>query len=182
MVEFKGFPKIARWSKDVIVTEKIDGTNACIIIEEDKLVGCQSRNRIITPEDDNYGFAGWVNENKDFLINLLGNGYHYGEWWGRGIQRRYGMQRKVFSLFNATRWSGISDYSEANKIGLSVVPILFSGNMDDMDVDNIMSKLKDEGSIAGNGYPDPEGIMIFHTVNHVIFKKTYDNDAGGKGK
>ena len=30
--EFMGFPKIARYSREVIVTEKIDGTNACIYI------------------------------------------------------------------------------------------------------------------------------------------------------
>jgi hypothetical protein len=33
MTDFKEFQKIARWNREVIVTEKIDGTNACIVIE-----------------------------------------------------------------------------------------------------------------------------------------------------
>lgn len=28
MIPFVGFPKIARWSREVIVTEKLDGSNA----------------------------------------------------------------------------------------------------------------------------------------------------------
>lgn len=33
--EFMQFPKMARYSREVIVTEKIDGTNAQICITED---------------------------------------------------------------------------------------------------------------------------------------------------
>jgi len=32
--EFVGFPKIARISREIVVTEKIDGTNACVYIPE----------------------------------------------------------------------------------------------------------------------------------------------------
>ena len=35
MTEFNSFGKIARWSRRVIITEKIDGTNASIFIGED---------------------------------------------------------------------------------------------------------------------------------------------------
>lgn len=35
MIEFKGFPKMARLSRECIITEKIDGTNAQICITED---------------------------------------------------------------------------------------------------------------------------------------------------
>jgi hypothetical protein len=35
MPEFAGFPKISRLSRDCIITEKIDGTNAQILITED---------------------------------------------------------------------------------------------------------------------------------------------------
>lgn len=51
-----------------------------------------SRTRWITPEDDNYGFAKWANENKEELLKL-GIGQHFGEWWGSGIQRGYNLQR-----------------------------------------------------------------------------------------
>jgi hypothetical protein len=32
-MEFVEFPKMARFSREVIVTEKIDGTNAAVVIE-----------------------------------------------------------------------------------------------------------------------------------------------------
>lgn len=49
MSDFVGFQKIARFSRDVIVTEKIDGTNACIWIGEDGSFLTGSRTRWITP-------------------------------------------------------------------------------------------------------------------------------------
>lgn len=33
-MEFRAFPKMSRLTREVIVTEKIDGTNACIFIGE----------------------------------------------------------------------------------------------------------------------------------------------------
>ena len=61
IVEFKAWPKIGRYNPfNVTITEKMDGTNACIIIEDGFIVGVQSRKRLITPDDDNFGFAQWV--------------------------------------------------------------------------------------------------------------------------
>ena len=62
MQEFKGFGKVSRWSRDLIVTEKIDGTNAQIYIGEDGEFLTGSRTRWITPEDDNMGFSRWAHE------------------------------------------------------------------------------------------------------------------------
>jgi len=42
MTEFTEFPKIARYSRDVIVTEKIDGTNAPLFIGEEGEFLCGS--------------------------------------------------------------------------------------------------------------------------------------------
>ncbi len=120
---FKPFPKMARLRRECIITEKIDGTNASIFIEEgysntpdgitmvqakdDKLysIHAGSRTRWITPADDNFGFAAWVKANSDELVEL-GVGHHFGEWWGSGIQRGYGFKKgeRFFSLFNASRW------------------------------------------------------------------------------
>jgi len=54
---FQPWPKTPRLNRDCIVTEKIDGTNSAIVIDEVGDVYAQSRNRLITPGDDNYGFA-----------------------------------------------------------------------------------------------------------------------------
>ena len=102
-VEFKEFPKMARLSREIVITEKIDGTNSQILITEDGDIFAGSRTRWITPENDNYGFAKWVEGNKSELLNM-GPGTHFGEWWGNGIQRNYGLKEKRFSLFNTIRW------------------------------------------------------------------------------
>ena len=83
MKEFIEFPKMARLSREVVITEKIDGTNACIYIGEDGEFLVGSRTRWITPDQDNHGFAAWAYANKDKLL-LLGHGTHFGEWWGTG--------------------------------------------------------------------------------------------------
>ena len=80
-MEFVAFPKIARFSREVIVTEKIDGTNGQIAINEAGEFRVGSRERWITPEDDNHGFAAWAYAHKDELMGL-GVGRHAGEWWG----------------------------------------------------------------------------------------------------
>ena len=104
--EFKAWPKIGRENPfKVTITEKLDGTNSCVIIQDDKVVGVQSRKRFITPEDDNFGFAQWVVDNNDELLSLE-DGYHYGEWAGEGIQKNpHCLEGKHFFLFNTFRWN-----------------------------------------------------------------------------
>lgn len=175
MIEFEPFPKIARLSREVIITEKIDGTNACIVIGEDGLdIRYQSRNRFITPIDDNYGFAKWCENNREELLKL-GPGRHFGEWWGQGIQRGYGLKEKRFSLFNTTRWSD----DNIRPACCHVVPTIYRGiwytgcECDAMDT--LLC-----GSIAAPGYTNPEGIILYHTHANVLFKKTFEKDATGK--
>ncbi len=55
--EFTAFPKIPRLNREIIVTEKIDGTNAQVVVTEDGEVRAGSRSRWITPEADNFGYA-----------------------------------------------------------------------------------------------------------------------------
>lgn len=179
-MEFEEFPKISRWMRDIVVTEKLDGTNACIIITADGQIGAQSRTRLITPEDDNFGFARWVQDNKETLIEDLGEGRHFGEWWGKGIQRNYGMDRRCFSLFNSVRWLEKSaDFKTKN---LRVVPQLYHGIMDGDKIFHSLVDLFFRGSKAAEGFMKPEGIVIFHTHSRTMFKQTLENDEKGKGE
>ena len=98
MTDFREVPKMARLSREIIITEKLDGTNASIYIGEDGTFLVGSRTRWITPEDDNHGFAKWAYSERERLLTL-GAGHHFGEWWGCGIQRNYGLTDKRFSLF-----------------------------------------------------------------------------------
>jgi hypothetical protein len=179
---FKPFPKLARLSREIIITEKIDGTNAQICITEDGQFLTGSRTRWITPEDDNFGFSKWAHENKDALM-LLGPGQHFGEWWGGKIQRGYGVQDKRFSLFNVQRWSTL----ENNTFGplsqvCRVVPTLYQGEFSMEAINTSLRVLKLLGSAAEPGFMNPEGIVIYHTAANICFKKTIENDETPKSK
>lgn len=180
--EFTPFPKIARLNRDIIITEKIDGTNAAIGVTEDGDVYAQSRSRVITPQADNFGFARWVYDHASELASMLGPGIHFGEWWGKGIQRGYGLESKRFSLFNTAKWDGLRDEFEQGTDGdLSVVPVLYEGLFDQDEINSWISGLWQFGSFAAPGFKQPEGIVIFHTAARTMFKVTLEKDEKPKG-
>jgi hypothetical protein len=180
-MEFQAFPKITRLSRDIIITEKLDGTNASITITEDGQFLTGSRTRWITPEEDNYGFAKWARANQDELMKL-GVGTHFGEWWGQGIQRNYSLREKRFSLFNTTRWSD----GEVRPACCSIAPVLYAGPLEDhgvmKGVKTALHLLQTEGSVAAPGFMKPEGIIIFHVQGNLLFKKTLEKDDEPKSK
>lgn len=178
--EFKSFQKIPRLNREIIITEKIDGTNALVWVSDcETEIKSGSRSRWITPEDDNYGFAKWVESNKEELLKL-GKGYHYGEWWGHGIQRGYGVKEKIFSLFNVGRWN------EENKPECChVVPTLERVMINDfvygISIKSspwkaVLSRLSNFGSSASPGFMNPEGIIVYHTAANQLFKVTIEDD------
>lgn len=173
---FEDFGKIARLTREIVVTEKIDGTNACIYIGEDGEFLTGSRSRWITPEDDNHGFARWANFHRDEL-NLLGPGRHFGEWWGTGIQRRYGIDEKRFSLFNVHRWSD----DAARPACCHIVPTLYTGLFSEKAIHEALVALSAAGSVAAPGFMKPEGVVVYHTAAKTLFKKTIEKDELYKG-
>lgn len=209
MSEFSEFPKMARLSRECIITEKIDGTNAQIyIVEQDGFTMpgsiCESgglamfagsRTRWITPESDNFGFASWAKEHADELFGL-GTGRHFGEWWGCGIQRGYGLTEKRFSLFNTMRWClhdaepatipsadpRLVKMQERLPECVGLVPQLWRGEFNTMAADAWIQYLAKHGSFAAPGFMRPEGIVCFHIAAGVGFKKTIEKDDQPKGK
>jgi hypothetical protein len=188
MIEFQEFGKIARLSRECTITEKIDGTNAQIMISDDLspfvlgsgrevpfMVG--SRTRWIFPENDNYGFARWAYSHVNELL-ALGPGSHYGEWWGAGIQRKYGKSEKVFSLFNTHRWGDPATRPAC----CDVVPVLYEGKFTTGAVDACLARLEIEGSVAAPGFDKPEGVVVYHQAARCYFKKTVEKDEEPKGK
>jgi hypothetical protein len=192
----------------MIITEKIDGTNAAIgivpagtftfgqggtpglvafgkIDDAEYVVYAQSRKRLITPDDDNYGFARWVCDNAIDLVPILGPGLHFGEWWGQGIQRNYGLDHRRFSLFNTSRWGWLNDPQarEAKAIPdqLWSVPVLMQHTFATTVILETMADLYKFGSSANPGFMKPEGIVVYHTAANVMFKQTFEGDAEGKG-
>jgi len=193
-MEFEGFAKIPRLNRDCTITEKIDGTNACVVIEPDDplslecrvpatvdTVYAQSRTRLITPIQDNYGFAAWVESNKVALATLLGPGRHFGEWWGQGIQRNYGLHEKRFSLFNTARWLSL-DSGQLHDIGVYCVPVLYEGPFSTGVTNDLLWELGRYGSSAVPGFMEPEGVVVWHHASRSYFKATIENDEEWKGK
>jgi hypothetical protein len=191
MKEFEAFKKIPRLNRDMIVTEKIDGTNSQIVIEAlegyedpDALI-CKdglamyagSRSRWLTPKQDNFGFARWVLEHSEELFDL-GIGRHFGEWWGQGIQRGYGLKEKRFSLFNTARWSD----DAVRPSCCHVVPVLHEGLCSTEIAFKCIAYLKLNGSEAVPGWMKPEGIVVFHVAGNLMFKATIEKDEKHKGE
>lgn len=195
MEKFVPWPKIWRDPLTMIITEKMDGTNGQIIIQRVEepnnmpvtytndeyriLVG--SRRRYIQPESvsgqkasDNYGFAAWVLENAEVLIETLGIGQHFGEWCGPGIQGNpLKLEKKIFYLFNVNRWlpSLIIDPNWPSHIGLSVVPVLHEGPADEENIEKIMLYLKENS-------PESEGIVVYYPQANYMRKLTFKYSDG----
>jgi hypothetical protein len=93
---------------------KLHGTNAAVRIDMNGNVTAQSRTNIITPENDNAGFARWVKANEaewkkcaavptkdnpaDHYLNMV----FFGEWIGPGIQKGVAVSeipKKSFAVF-----------------------------------------------------------------------------------
>lgn len=167
-----------------------------------------SRNRwlsLANKNGDNHGFARWVFENATELIAGLGPGRHYGEWYGNGIGRNYGLDHKRLALFNTTRWDlntwtefvynpWVKENEDMELRGkkhpkrmptfqappkcCTVVPILTTGIFDSDLVSYTMTDLRRHGSRAVPGYMKPEGVVVYHTQSQHLFKATFDFDEG----
>ena len=187
MIEFVGMQKIARLSREIVVSEKIDGTNALVYISDDLspitlqsgrivpfLVG--SKSRWILPENDNHGFARWAYEHTEELLKL-GKGWHRGEWMGQGIQRNYGLKEKRFYLFNTAKWYDAITRPKC----CEVVPIIYRGMFTTEAVEASLDYLKETGSVVVPMFMKPEGIVIYHTHGNFYLKKTIENDEKPKG-
>lgn len=199
-INFEKWASIPRLSKErMTITEKLDGTNAAIVIRsapygvgadeyssqsmvlnvDDVLYefAAQSRSRFITPKNDNFGFATWAYKNAEELVRTLGIGSHYGEWWGNGIQRGYGLTEKRFSLFNAPRWQDAISYlfPTTPVKELRTVPLLYTGPFD-LDA---LAKAKEtiaQGSLASPTFKKAEGLVMYLREVNASYKILLEND------
>jgi hypothetical protein len=202
-MEFVPFPKMPRLKRAIVITEKIDGTNAQVVIErvlrsdqdtrahelntavaskflEDSsalVMWVGSRSRWITPgkETDNFGFAAWCRDHSDELFKL-GEGQHFGEWYGSGIQRGYGLDHKRFALFNTARWGVHNPNTPAC---CEVVPVLEVSEL--ASIEDALEMLRSGGSRAAPGFMKPEGVVVYHTAAKSQFKVLLENDDIPKG-
>lgn len=231
--DYPKYKPIPRLHRDVVLTEKVDGSNGLIhvidlttegideassvayvdgdhvqrVIEGASIYGTDqmgkkyliragSRNRWLSTEKDNFGFCAWVMANADALT-ALGPGYHYGEWFGLGIQTGYGLDKKRFALFNVAKWYDPRDprthtstfednFPKAKPCPsvVTVVPVIsvVDGKHLNAEVDKALHTLESEGSFIAPGFMKPEGVVVFHAAAGVLFKATIHNDEKPKSQ
>jgi hypothetical protein len=167
--EFKPFSDIKRIGKlEVNVTQKIHGTNAQVYITDDGQVYAGSRTRWLSIENDNYGFAKFVEENKEALLACLGPGHHFGEWAGPGINSGEGLPRKTLVLFDFWKYPA----ERPLPADVCVVPLLYRGSLDSVKINAAIEDLKLKGSVLVPGFMRPEGAVI--SVGGARYKHVFE--------
>jgi hypothetical protein len=95
---------------DFMGTVKLHGTNAAIVIDSACNIQFQSRNNIITEQNDNAGMAAFFTPLKNAILESLPRPSSpnttlviYGEWCGKGIQKGVAISSldKMFVVFAA---------------------------------------------------------------------------------
>jgi hypothetical protein len=174
MDDFKAFHKILHINKMYMsITQKIHGSNAQINITKQPYdlwrVQAGSRTRWLSPDDDNYGFCKWVMANQQELIEKLGEGRHYGEWAGPGINTGEGLSEKNFIIFNYRRF-------QDKELPQNVlrVPVLYTGRISLEKINEVMAELKETGSRLVPGYMKPEGIVV--EFDGTFYKNVFDDE------
>jgi hypothetical protein len=200
--EHRTWPKTPRLTVPFVITEKIDGTNSCVAVsrlgDRDGVAaadldfpehhgvrvvfteaGCfalraASRTRWIAPgPKDNFGFAAWVHEHAEQLVNL-GPGRHYGEWFGQGIQRGYGMSNRCFALFDE-KWRNSLPYGLPANVGVVPRVATAAGHELSKRVAWALDHLDREGSYVGEPGAVAEGVVVASMSSHPIrFKALAD--------
>lgn len=91
-------------------TVKLHGTNASVVYDNGNIYA-QSRENVLSINNDNAGFCFWVENNKEFLNDLfkeIQNKYRiepenkiviFGEWAGKGIQKNVAINKIDKSFF-----------------------------------------------------------------------------------
>lgn len=107
------FPSVRKYGKDnglgtvpYRAKVKLHGTHDAIRKNSDGSLHTFSRERIITPQSDNFGFSSWVYTQQDFFSSLPRVSERdlviYGEWCGPGVQRGVALAQlpyKIFAVF-----------------------------------------------------------------------------------
>lgn len=196
--EFHSYPKIPRYENETFtLSEKIDGSNGVININDDGKIIAGSRTQWLIGQDskgrniDNHGFRQWVADHHDDLLKL-GVGTHYGEWYGNKINRKYGLDHNRFMLFNRTRYeSNISKQMAIQSIcpgTPSTRDELFPSccELETVLMDNVcFNALPDlvrefcksfitNGSRHVPGFKNPEGLIVRSNLRGTLYKVIID--------
>lgn len=176
-IEFKSFGKIEnikKFNSRMVITQKINGTNAQIFIKKrddgSYCVLAGSRNRWLTVDNDNYGFCAWLENNLDAIIDFFGEGRWYGEWAGNGISAGEGLPDKNFVMFD---WHRRKDMPKETALNILYVPVLYTGAYDLQQIEKVSESLRIGGSKLAE-FDRPEGIVV--DFNGEKYKKVFNQE------
>jgi hypothetical protein len=112
------------------------------------------------------------------IAEKLGEGYHYGEWYGTGIQKNpHKIDGRRFALFNSNRWR---DGRQERPDGFECVPILYEDVYTNTIIEETMQALRLR-SIAFSY--KAEGIVVWYHTTRRYEKFTFETAEGKwKGK
>ena len=181
---------------------KIDGTNSCVFLDENKELCFGSRRRVITPEDDNRGFAtsfltrpDFAQSLKQMLLELPKNTVIYGEWLIQCTIKTYDKDAwRQFYVFDVVVYPDdispdvLSDDEKSRrheyylpyevympmcvKYGIKYIPVI--DVLDNPTFDDIKSRL--DRTTFLNGGQSGEGIVI----KNYAYKNPYGRRTWGK--
>ena len=156
---------------DVVITEKVEGSNFSVTVDEDGEVFVNQRNYTIDSPDRKHTF--WVVAEKNGYIEAAkslslkhGPVTLYGEIVGPGIQKNiYKMDKKEVMFFDLllhrdNRYMDSKDFvSDIPELGLKTVPVLWTGSLSEWLDGKGVSEASDGKSVI-NAKTMREGIVI----------------------
>ena len=147
----------------ITITEKIDGANASIAVDENGNLIAFSRRNQLTPENNLQGFYEYVQSLDSFMIScVLGTRYiFFGEWLIKHTIRYPEDKMKQFYVFdiwdNKTEqylpWEEVEQRAEF--CGLKMVPVFYNGPF--ISWEHVYSFV---GKTEMGGEPTGEGIVV----------------------
>lgn len=158
------------------VFPKIDGTNASIWLDDNKLQA-GSRTRHLTLEQDNAGFLAWASIQPNLLLFLSENPHLrlYGEWLVPHTLKTYNQSawRKfyVFDVMDGERYLPYEQYKELlDKYNIEYIPPICK--IKNPTYERLIAQLEKNGYLIEDGKGTGEGIVIKNYDYENKFRRT----------
>lgn len=168
---------------EIIVQEKVDGSNASFMVHEGQLL-CFSRNKQLDPSNTLSGFYNWVHENID-PEKLLDGVIYFGEWTATH-KILYPDHTKKFFLFDVynTHLEEYVNFSmvvdEAMRLGLNLIPVFYRGQYQGYDHLTSFVGMTQLGGILKGKRPDTGEVIEKETGEGIVAKNVKYRDRQGK--
>lgn len=207
--EFKPFPKIPRYRREVCLTEKIDGTNAAVVwapvqygqtkeseLEFSRHPDALLFGRLYDQHGTDLGIYELFAQSRARFIKPGADNYGFAAWVlanADGLARlgpgaHYGewwgsgIQRGYGRAPGDKRFSlfNVSRWdNESRPECCGVVPLL--GWCKPAEIESYVTSLRLNGSVVAPGFMNPEGVVVYHSQSKQMYKILLEGDDAPKG-